>query len=232
MCPLQAGRKASPTALGFRASVQQFDVLVQLLMGEIPERRIFSPVEPALRHALSPYLSLTAAVRGGDLRAFAQVVSTHGQTFNKDGTLSLVRRLEGAVIKAGLRRVAAAYSRISFADIAVRLSLAGGAEDAEFLCAKALGDGIIEGQLDHDAGTLVSATAPNVYSTAEPAETFQQRIAFCLDVHSESVRAMRYPPRPANAALESAEKAREREREEEEYLEKLGEGDDDDMDEM
>jgi 26S proteasome regulatory subunit N3 len=196
-------------------------------MGEIPDRSFFAPPEPALRASLLPYLALTRSVRGGDLKDFFAVVGVHTSVFERDGTATLVRRLASSVVKAGLRRVSSAYSRISFADIATRLSLPS-ASDAEFLCAKAVADGIIDGSLDHAAGMLTSSSTPNVYTTPEPAEAFAKRIAFCLDVHNEAVRAMKYPPRPANAALESSEKAREREREDEQLLEELGdEGDED-----
>ena len=32
----------------------------------------------------------------------------------------------------------------------------------------------------------------NVYVTSEPAEAFHARVAFCLDLHNEAVKALRY----------------------------------------
>jgi 26S proteasome regulatory subunit N3 len=34
---------------------------------------------------------------------------------------------------------------------------------------------------------------------------FHQRIEFCLKVHNESVKAMRYPPKKYNEELETAQ---------------------------
>jgi 26S proteasome regulatory subunit N3 len=34
----------------------------------------------------------------------------------------------------------------------------------------------------------------DVYSTEEPQRAFHRRIAFCLDVHNEAIKSMRYPP--------------------------------------
>ena len=34
----------------------------------------------------------------------------------------------------------------------------------------------------------------DVYATTEPMEAYHARISFCLKMHNEAVRAMRYPP--------------------------------------
>jgi hypothetical protein len=47
--------------------------------------------------------------------------------------------------------------------------------------------------VDHEAGYLQSRDLTDVYSTAEPQQAFHKRISFCLDVHNEAVRAMRFP---------------------------------------
>ena len=74
-----------------------------------------------------------------------------------------------------------------------------------------------------------------MYGGKEPQEAFHRRIGFCLDVHDEAVRAMRYPPHAQRADLESAEARREREKEENEFINDLEDGkyedDDDDGDE-
>jgi len=227
---LQAVRKAPTAAVGFRAKAHKFATVVQLLMGDIPERASFAA--PELRRALAPYLALTRAVRGGDVRAFAGVLAAHGAGFAADGTATLVRRLEANVIKAGLRRIATSYSRISFAAVAQRLNR-GSAEDAEVLCAQAVRDGVIDAVLDHEAGALESRAQPNVYGSKEPQEAFRRRIGFCLTVHDEATRALRFPPHAAAGGdLESAEARAKREQEEAELLEEIenGGGDDDDDD--
>lgn len=58
----QSIRKAPQnTAFGFRRTVHKLSIIVQLLMGEVPERSVFNQDE--LRTALAPYLQLTN-VRG------------------------------------------------------------------------------------------------------------------------------------------------------------------------
>jgi 26S proteasome regulatory subunit N3 len=52
-------------------------------------------------------------------------------------------RLAHNVIKTGLRKISLSYSRISLADIASKLTL-DDAASAEFVCAKAIRDGVIE----------------------------------------------------------------------------------------
>ena len=45
----------------------------------------------------------------------------------------------------------------------------------------------------------------DVYTTREPMNAFHQRIEFCLKVHNEAVKAMRYPPKKYNEDLETAQ---------------------------
>ena len=218
-----AARRAPPSAAAFSATVTAWRVVVELLMGDVPERRAFAP--PALR----PYLELTRAVRAGSVTAYSAALAAHGAAYDAAGTLALVRRLGANVIKTGLRRIATAYSAIALSDVAARLALPSPA-DAESLAAKAIRDGVLDAVLDHDAGRLVARPAPNVYSTREPADAFHRRITFCLDVHAEATKALRFPQKAARADLESAEAKRAREEEEEALVELGGmdDGDDDD----
>lgn len=190
----QALRKApTNTAAEFRRAVQKLAVVVKLLLGELPERAIFN--EPDMRGALRPYLEITQAVRIGDIVAFNAALASRGEQFTADGTYTLVLRLRHNVMKTGLRKVATSYSRISFADIAEKLHL-DSPEDAEFLCAKAIHDGVIDATLDHEAKCLMSTEVEDLYSTSAPQEAFHTRIEFCLDVHNEAVKSMRYPAEP------------------------------------
>jgi 26S proteasome regulatory subunit N3 len=57
-CLLGAIRKSPQnSARGFRIAAYKLACIVQLLMGEIPERSIFR--QPGLKSALAPYLQLT-----------------------------------------------------------------------------------------------------------------------------------------------------------------------------
>jgi len=58
---------------------------------------------------------------------------------------------------------------------------------------------------------------------------FHQRITFCLDLHNQSVKAMRFPPKSYNKDLESAEERREREAQELESAKEIAEEDYDDF---
>lgn len=55
----------------------------------------------------------------------------------EDRTSNLIVRLRHNVIRAGLRRISLAYSRISLADVASKLGLAN-VEDTECIVAKAI----------------------------------------------------------------------------------------------
>jgi len=187
----QCLRKAPEnTGLAFRVAVQKLQIIVQLLTGEIPPREVF--FSPGMTKHLRPYMDLTGSVRQGDVAVFTRIAEKHSAVFAADGTDVLIGRLAHNVVKAGLRRLNISYSRISLADIAERLSL-GSARSAEYIVAKAIRDGVIDGVIDHDGGFLRSNEITDVYSTNEPAEAMHRRITFCLNTHAEAVKGLRYP---------------------------------------
>uniref|UniRef100_A0ABI7ZCA6 PCI domain-containing protein n=1 Tax=Felis catus TaxID=9685 RepID=A0ABI7ZCA6_FELCA len=190
------------TAVGFKQTVHKLLIVVELLLGEIPDRLQFR--QPSLKRSLMPYFLLTQAVRTGNLAKFNQVLDQFGEKFQADGTYTLIIRLRHNVIKTGVRMISLSYSRISLADIAQKLQL-DSPEDAEFIVAKAIRDGVIEASINHEKGYVQSKEMIDIYSTREPQLAFHQRISFCLDIHNMSVKAMRFPPKSYNKDLESAE---------------------------
>lgn len=70
-------------------------------------------------------------------------------------------------------------------------------------------DGSIEAKVDRASFALIAGSARDVYSSVEPAAAFHARIAFCMDVHNEAIRAMRYETL-ATLQLDDADKQRER----------------------
>lgn len=222
---VQAMRKAPQTAaVGFRQTVQKLAILVELLLGDIPDRKIFR--QAALRKSLIPYFQLTQAVRMGNLQRFSEVLENFENQFRNDHTFMLIFRLRHNVIKTAIRSIGLSYSHISSQDIARKLGLKS-AEDAEFFVAKAIRDGVIEATLDPETGNMSSKESSDIYCTREPQLAFHQRISFCLDLHKQSVKAMRYPPKAYGKELESAEERREREQQDLELAKEMAEEDDD-----
>lgn len=198
----QCLRKApTNTALGFRIAVQRLLIVVQLLMGEIPERSVF--FSEGMVGELSPYLKITQAVRRGDLAVFHETVKQFTDRLKSDLTYTLISRLAHSVVKAGLRRLNTSYSRISLEDIALRLGLAN-ATSAEFVVSKAVRDGVIDATIFHEEGYVQSHDLVDVYATSEPMDAFHRRIAYCLTTHNDAVRSMRYPPDEYKKQLEAS----------------------------
>jgi 26S proteasome regulatory subunit N3 len=191
-----ATRKApgSAAAVGFYQAATKFLVVVELLMGDIPERALFS--QARLEAALEPYLRLVQAVRGGEMQGFVRAVQQCTPVFRRDGTHTLVMRLRQNVIRTGIRRLSLSYE-----------------QSAEYIVAKAIRDGVIEASIDHERGFMQTKQAGDVYATREPAEAFHDRIKACLALHDECVRAMRFPMHQHRLELKNAQEARERERE-------------------
>lgn len=176
---------SSHSARGFYQASHKLLVVVELLMGDIPDRAIFR--QPALERALHPYFLLVQAVSVGDLDGFLNIVNTYTATFRKDGTYTLILRLRQNVIKTGIRMMSLSYSRISLRDICLRLGL-DSEESAEYIVAKAIRDGVIEASLDHERGFMKSKEVGDIYATREPGEVFHERIRACLSLHDESVK--------------------------------------------
>jgi len=218
----------SNTGLGFRIAVQRLLVVVQLLMGEIPDRSVF--FGEGMQGELRPYLEIAQAVRRGDLAVFHETVGGHADRLRVDGTYTLISRLAHSVVKAGLRRLKTSYSRISLEDVASRLGLPS-ATSAEFVVAKAVRDGVIDATIDHEGGYVQSHDLVDVYATVEPSEAFHRRIAYCLTTHNDAVRAMRYTPDAYKKQLEASRglrRSREEKTDEEKAQEIEDELDDED----
>jgi 26S proteasome regulatory subunit N3 len=60
-------------AKGFRAHVQKLLIIVELLMGEIPNRQVFAQSE--FKHALAPYYKVVACVKSGDMDTFKKILN-------------------------------------------------------------------------------------------------------------------------------------------------------------
>ncbi|KOS17593.1 putative 26S proteasome regulatory subunit rpn3 [Escovopsis weberi] len=221
-----ATRKApsSSCAVGFSQTATKLLLVVELLMGDIPDRATFR--QPLLENSLQPYFLLVRAVRVGNLEDFETIIANHADAFRRDGTYTLILRLRQNVIKTGIRMMSLSYSRISLRDICIRLHL-GSEESAEYIVAKAIRDGVIEATLDREKGFMKSKEVGDVYATREPSEAFHDRIRACLALHDESVKAMRFPMNQHRLELKNAQEARERERE---MAKEIQEGDLDDDD--
>ena len=187
----EALRKAPQhTGHGFRAAIHKVHTVVYLLRGELPVKATFRSA--LFASTLEPYLELTKAVRVGDLKAFQAVLETHGSVFETDRVASLIARLRQNVLRTGLRKINLAYSRISLDAIAQKLGL-GERADVEFIVAKAIRDGVMDAAVDAESGVVTTNDVPDVYATYAPLDELGTRIAFCLKIHDDAVRAMRYP---------------------------------------
>lgn len=103
--------QAPVVATGFLSSVHKWLMVIRLLLGEVPGQSELAP--PGTDGTLRPYLSLATAVRSGDVTSFNAVALDNSDVFLSDRTHNLINRLRYNVLRAGLRRISVAYSRIS-----------------------------------------------------------------------------------------------------------------------
>ena len=189
-CVTVAIRKAPQTTLatGFIQSATKLSIIIELLMGDIPELKVFKKQAGNFE----PYFYVTRAVKLGDLKVFGDVLNTYEKLFKNDDNFTLVARLRQNVIKTGIRIISLSYSKISLKDICIKLHL-DSEELTEYIVSKSIRDGVIEATINHEKGFMQSKELLDVYSTKLPQTEFDQRIKFCLSLHNDSVKAMRYP---------------------------------------
>lgn len=138
---------------GFKTIVQKLLIIVELLMGEVPDMKTFTHIK--CLGSLKPYLELIKAVRQGNLDTFKSVLVTYEKNFIKDGNYTLIQRLRHVVIKIGLRKINLSYSRISLKDITEKLKLES-EKETEYIIAKAIRDGVFLAKINHDEGYVQS----------------------------------------------------------------------------
>ena len=218
---IAAIRKTPQTSLatGFLQAATKLQIVIELLMGDIPELQMFRKQQGRFE----PYLMVTKAVRLGDLKLFLQTVKKYEQEFKQDNNYTLVIRLRQNVIKTGIRIISLAYSKISLRDICIKLHL-DSEELTEYIVSKAIRDGVIDALINHEKGYMQLRELIDVYSTKEPQAEFYQRIRFCLLLHNDSVKAMRYP-----SDVDAPQQVEKEDREDEiDLLKAIEEGDLDD----
>ncbi|MCP9258983.1 26S proteasome non-ATPase regulatory subunit 3 [Dirofilaria immitis] len=199
---MQAIRKApQDSAIGFKQNVQKWIVVISLLQGEIPERSVFRV--PIHRKTLGPYLELT---QGVFFRCRHAVRLGDLLLFNK-------------MLNKHAKHV---FEPDETLTLIVRLRQ------------NAIKDGGIEAAITFDSQNsseryMQSKETEDIYRTTEPQTHFDTRIRYCLELHNQAVKALRYPPTVGKGVVESIEEQREREQQELEFAKEMAEEDDDDF---
>jgi len=138
---------------GFKTILQKMLIIVELLMGEVPDVSTFASSSDI--RAIKPYLGLIKAVKQGNLAEFKNVLGSYEKSFISDGNYTLILRLRHIVIKIGLRKINLSYSRISIRDITEKLKLES-EKETEYIIAKAIRDGVFLAKINHDENYVQS----------------------------------------------------------------------------
>lgn len=117
----QAIRKSPDSAKGFRLQCQRIAIVVELLMGEVPNREIFT--DKLIYAHCQTYFKLIQSVLEGSLANFDAMVQANKTTFQRDRLYGLVLRLNQIVIRIGMRKIYLSYSKISLADVGLKLNI-------------------------------------------------------------------------------------------------------------
>ena len=205
-------RKApEKTGDGFKNLVNKYLILVQLLMGEIPDiKSLMKSNRVRDFEEFKSYLLLLKIVRQGNLEEFKRGIEIYERNFQKDGTFNLVQRIRQVVIKAGLRKINLSYSRISIKDITEKLKLEN-EKEAEYIIAKAIRDGVFLASINHEEGYVKSKEIKDIYSTFEPQRSYQSRILFLNNIFVESQKSMKFSAQQELAKKEAKDNELEEE---------------------
>lgn len=179
----------SPKSAGFLQAAYKLLVTVQLLMGKVPERKVFSG--KFVSNSLRPYLAVAKSVRFGNIEAFMQALRDFSGAFEADGTLMFITRLHQNVVRAGLKRICAAYTRISLAEVARRLYLEC-VDDAKFIVLKAIKDGVISDVTIVGVELVRKEGVKYLYRSAIPHQQLHQRIDGCCRLLAQIQKSMTF----------------------------------------
>jgi 26S proteasome regulatory subunit N3 len=102
--------------------------------------------------------------------------------------------LKHTVLKFGLKKLNISYSKISVTDVRKKLSLDSN-EETEQIIAKAIRDGVIDAILDHESQIMRSRDTHDVYTSNDPQNIYHKRIKFTMDLHSDAMKALEFPPK-------------------------------------
>lgn len=131
-------RKApEKVASGFKTINQKLLIIVELLMGEVPDVKTILDNNYLDLNTIKPYLGLIRAVKQGNLEEFRNVLTRNERAFIEDKNYTLIQRLRHVVIKIGLRKINLSYSRISLKDISEKLKLEN-EKETEYIVAKVI----------------------------------------------------------------------------------------------
>jgi 26S proteasome regulatory subunit N3 len=191
MCLEDSIRKihVSTSSAGFLQTATKLLVTVQLLLGKVPERKIFSGKYVA--KPLRAYLDVARSVRFGNIEAFVSSLKQHTKLFEEDRTLTFITRLHQNVVRAGLKRICVTYSRISLVELAKRLSLES-VQDVRYIVLKAINDQVISNVTLAGDFLVRKEAIKNVYRSAIPHGQLNERIENCCQLLSQVQKAMNY----------------------------------------
>ena len=177
-----------PDAVGFNQHVYRLLTVLQLLLGEIPDRFILKTPDLSLSPA---YLDLVLSVRKGDLHAYHQVCQTYQDRFIAEGLDVLISRLHSNVLIAGLRRLNRIYTQISLSAISTKLGI-NSLQETINITSKAITEGLLPATLDLERQCLYSKLQPALYSTKLPAIELDESIYEARAIRKMLVKALRF----------------------------------------
>lgn len=192
-------RKAPQSSHGFIATVEKLMMIVELLMGEIPDVTQYNKIS-----LIKPYIMLLRSVKKGNLNEFKETIEKYTSVFFTDKNYNLIQRLRLIVIKVGLRKINLSYSRISIKDIAEKLNL-GSEKETQLIIMKAIKEGVFLAKIDNETGIVESEQITDVYSTFEPQKAFYRRIEFLNIIHNDTMKAIKYPENKKNTDNKATE---------------------------
>jgi 26S proteasome regulatory subunit N3 len=186
-------RKApEKTGEGFKILINKYLLLVQLLMGEVPNIKTFIKSNNLSSYSTyKAYLDLLKVVNHGNLQEFKNIINLYNNIYEKDGTFNLVQRIRHVVIKVGLRKINLSYSRISIKDIQEKLKLEN-EKETEYIISKAIRDGVFLATINHEQNYVQSKEIKDIYLTFEPQKSFQNRIKFLNKILTDAQKSMKF----------------------------------------
>lgn len=194
-CPPSASTNTQGQGLrGFLVSLTRLNVVVQLLIGVVPELTTFTA---STIHA--PYFSLARSIRLGDLSAYQATLNKYAAVFERHGTSHLVSRLHTNVLNAAIRRIQTVYKSIPLSAVATILLLPS-AEQASAVLTRAMHEGVCFGTITPE-GIYIPSNNSTDYTGDVAQTTLHMLTLVANNLGGSCARAMRFPKKQGKTSL-------------------------------
>jgi COP9 signalosome complex subunit 3 len=161
-------------------------ILVSLILtGEVPQSHKCANqiVNRVLKPNAAAYTDIAASFVTFNPTELSLVINRHHDTINRDKNYGLVKQVKAAQTKLSILRLTKTFLTLSLADVASRVQLPGGAQQAESMILSMIQDGEIYAKINQKDGMVVFLDCKEKYDGPLMNQKIENQIIRCIDLN-------------------------------------------------